>query len=565
MKKEIISFFSFAMVVCLFICGISIVFDPRDMSFNQEKVTFVTDGWFYSLEDGQMKAFKAPMKIQTTKEKPLEIHKTFHKSIPLGNSLGFRSSQQEIHVYLDDTEIYSYEKVEVVPTLPKSPASAWHIIELPEIHSGQVLKVTSVSPYKDYHGIVNEFMISSKSAIIFQIANEYFPTLFTSILVLALGVALTFYGVHIYRIRHSANFIYLGLFALLLGTWFFGESKYIQFFLGKVLLPYQMVFLSLALMPIPALLFFNNVLQPKSQRPYEVLCLVSITNFFAMVIAQTLGLIDFYQWVRLSHSIIFLDMLLVIWSMTEFIRTNTYKRAKFLLLGFGVFFIMGMINLFFFYIMYQNDDTLFLQIGTLLALIIIAKGEIEKNLELIQVGFEAAAFKKAAYTDSLTQIGNRYAFDLVLEEVAHKEPKDNIDNAICIIDVDGLKFANDTYGHWMGDQLICSMAKCLKSVFYGRGQCFRIGGDEFAVILRGDRPQLRGYLNNLKEEIMLNNMNCQCILSASWGMAFQTDTDENCIYETLQMADALMYLDKERKKERSNTVKGFRINSNKGV
>ncbi|WMI82183.1 diguanylate cyclase [Anaerotignum sp. MB30-C6] len=559
MRRAIISLFSMAMVICLLICGISVLFDPRDVSFNQEKVTYLTDGWFYQLEDGQEEAFKVPCKIQAAEGQPSEIYRTFYESIPEGVSLGFRSSQQEIVVSLGDEIIYSYGKTRAVPTMPDSPASAWHIVELPQIHSGQTLKIASLSPYRYYHGKINEMMLGSKSAILFHIATRYFPAFFTSALVLIIALALTFYGLYIYKIRHSANFLYIGVFALLLGTYFFAESKFAQFFFGKALLPYQMVFLSTALIPIPMLLFFSSALQPKEIRLYELLCCVTITNFFAMIMAQSLGFADFYEWLPLSHSIIFLSMLLVLWTMAELNQNDTYRGAKNLFLGISVFVLSGMLDIFFFYAMNQNDSIVFLQVGTLLSLIIITKGEINQNVELIQIGLEAAALKKAAYTDALTQIGNRYAFDLRLEELAQMEAKENIDNAICIIDVDGLKFANDTYGHWMGDQLICCMAQCLQSVFHDIGMCFRIGGDEFAVILRGKPEELQQYSSKLKEAIIKNNMASQCNLSASWGIAFQKDTEGNSIYEAFQIADVLMYQDKESKKEKRVNYESYAI------
>lgn len=560
MRKIMISLFSLGMIVCMIICGISVAFDPRDVGFNQEEVQILTDGWFYQRQDGQSQAFVPPGKVPTARGKPFEIYQTINQRIPDGICLGFRSSQQEVSVSVDDEVIYFYGKAESVPTMPSSPGSAWHIIALPPINPGQVIKISSLSPYGFFQGMINEIMLGSKSAILFHIAIQYFPALCSSTLVFILGFILVIYGLYIYKVRHSANFIYLGLFALLLGVWFFGESKFSQFFTGKILLPYQMVFLSTALIPIPALLFFSSALQPENQRVYEHLCSGIIINFFLMVVAQTLGLIDFYQWLPLCHLFIILSMLLVIHTLVTFNRDYSYRRAKFLFVGVSVFILFGITDIFLFYTTNNSDNTVLLQVGTLLSLGIIARGEFNKNLELIKIGFEASALKKAAFTDALTQVGNRYAFDQILEEMAQKEPVGDIDNAIFVIDVDGLKFANDTYGHWMGDQLICYMAECLTSVFCQEGKCFRIGGDEFAVVLRGQREELLSYSNKLRDAILLNNKESQYNLSASWGMAFQSETSQNSIQEAFKMADALMYQDKENKKQGQGYVRGMGIN-----
>lgn len=553
MKRIIIIIFSIALVASFLICGVSAAFDTRNLSFNQEKVTFLEDGWFYQTVDEQEKEFILPGKIPYASGKPFTIYRNFQEAVSAGNFLGFRSSQQEVFVSLDDEVIYSFEKAEEIPTLPKTPGNTWNIIPLPKIDAGQVLKITTVSVYKENSEKLNEIMLGSKSAILFHIAGNYIMAAFMSILVLLFASALIFYGGYIYKIRRSANLIYLGLFAFLLGAWFLGEARFLQFFYGNVLVNYQMVFLSIALMPIPSLLFLSSALQPKNERLYHLLCVIAGINFFAMVLAQTLGLADFYEWIPISHLIILLEMLLLLYTMVQSVCNHSYNKSKCLFLGFGVFLLFGMLNIVYFYVSDQYDSALLLRIGTLLALMIIVKGEINKNAVLIQIGMEGAAYKKAAYTDALTQLGNRYAFDMLLKELEQMESDERTENAICVLDVDGLKFANDSYGHWMGDQLICGMAECLQTVFSQIGNCFRIGGDEFAVVLRGDREEMKGYLNKLTKEITSNNMKGHCNLSASWGMAFQGDTLGHNIYETFQMADALMYQNKEGKKTTRET------------
>ncbi|AMJ40525.1 sensor domain-containing diguanylate cyclase [Anaerotignum propionicum] len=548
MKKVILLLFSVAIVLCVFICGISIQFDLRDLSFNQENITYLSKGWQYQTQDDQVREIILPSKIPGDAGKPFQLYRTFQEPVAAGTCLAFRSSHQEVLVTIDDKAIYSFEKPIEILTFPKSPGSAWNIITLPKIRAGQVIKISIHSFYDNYQEKIGEMMLGSKSAILFQIGFDYFPAVFMSILVIIFAVMLILYGVYLFKIRHTTNFLYLGLFAFLLGVWFFAESRFIQFFLGKILLTYQMVFLSIALMPIPGNLFISNALKPKNQHTYDQLAMVSIVNFFLMIIAQALGLVDFYEWMPLSHIIIVLTMILYLHTMAEHIRTGSVGKNRLLFLGFVVFLFFALLNIIYFYISDQFDSALLLRCGTLIALIIVAKGEVDKNLELIKIGMEAAAYKKAAFTDALTQLENRYAFDMYLEEISKEPHEDSMRNAICILDVDGLKFINDSYGHWMGDQLIRNMSECIETVFHDSGRCFRIGGDEFAIILKGEREELKSYLYQLRNEIIDRNINKHSFLSASWGLAFQSDTRGKSIYEAFQLADARMYQDKERKR-----------------
>ena len=81
-----------------------------------------------------------------------------------------------------------------------------------------------------------------------------------------------------------------------------------------------------------------------------------------------------------------------------------------------------------------------------------------------------------AYHDELTGIRGRRAFNEALLSLEQQY-------AIAIVDIDHFKKFNDTYGHDVGDQVLCMVAARISGVA-GGGQAFRCGGEEFAVIFR---------------------------------------------------------------------------------
>lgn len=81
-----------------------------------------------------------------------------------------------------------------------------------------------------------------------------------------------------------------------------------------------------------------------------------------------------------------------------------------------------------------------------------------------------------AYHDELTGIRGRRAFNEELLSLDHQY-------AIAIVDIDHFKKFNDTYGHDVGDQVLCMVAGRLSKVGHG-GQAFRCGGEEFAILFR---------------------------------------------------------------------------------
>ena len=77
---------------------------------------------------------------------------------------------------------------------------------------------------------------------------------------------------------------------------------------------------------------------------------------------------------------------------------------------------------------------------------------------------------KALYTDVLTGVYNRRAFEA--ERIVELEP------FVAIVDVDSLKWVNDTLGYRMGDAMLCSVAITLSAIF---DKVYRLSGDEFVV------------------------------------------------------------------------------------
>jgi len=89
--------------------------------------------------------------------------------------------------------------------------------------------------------------------------------------------------------------------------------------------------------------------------------------------------------------------------------------------------------------------------------------------------------KKLAETDQLTQLGNRQYFDQVLQH----EINEMNTYELALLDIDFFKKVNDNYGHHKGDEVLVKFSKLLQNHFE-ETCCFRWGGEEFAVIFKGD-------------------------------------------------------------------------------
>lgn len=93
---------------------------------------------------------------------------------------------------------------------------------------------------------------------------------------------------------------------------------------------------------------------------------------------------------------------------------------------------------------------------------------------------ESREVAQVAYIDALTGMGNRYKFNKVMaEKVLHTDQK----FALCFLDLDDFKHINDNMGHDAGDELLIQLAKRLAESLEGYGTVYRLGGDEYAMVI----------------------------------------------------------------------------------
>ncbi|MEM9303202.1 MAG: EAL domain-containing protein [Pseudomonadota bacterium] len=90
--------------------------------------------------------------------------------------------------------------------------------------------------------------------------------------------------------------------------------------------------------------------------------------------------------------------------------------------------------------------------------------------------------------DSLTKLSNRSHFEEELEQEVHRLKRSSQSSALLFVDLDRFKYINDTAGHVAGDRLLVEVARRLQQRLRMSDSLARIGGDEYAVILRNVHP-----------------------------------------------------------------------------
>lgn len=161
---------------------------------------------------------------------------------------------------------------------------------------------------------------------------------------------------------------------------------------------------------------------------------------------------------------------------------------------------------------------------------------------------QLAVMDELAHKDALTGLKNKAAYNEDTAKFEADIAQGSAEFAIIMIDVNFLKRVNDTYGHERGNEYLINAGKLVCSVF-GEEKVYRIGGDEFVVVLNRedlahcDRlvANLRGLIEKLRAD---KNLQAWEKVSAAVGVAYYDELIDKTAEEVFKRADADMYKNK---------------------
>lgn len=189
---------------------------------------------------------------------------------------------------------------------------------------------------------------------------------------------------------------------------------------------------------------------------------------------------------------------------------------------------------------------------SMLWLIVVQNRLIRAKNEAKKHSMKVRELSHRVFVDALTSVRNKGGYDdYILHLKERIKKKDVVEFGICMFDCDNLKVINDKYGHEKGDVYLKTAAKAICEVFQ-HSPVFRIGGDEFTLIL------LNEDFKNRTELINLFKVNCNTVneqakndweqIHISIGCAISELSNMASVDDVLRKADQLMYENKRKRK-----------------
>lgn len=159
--------------------------------------------------------------------------------------------------------------------------------------------------------------------------------------------------------------------------------------------------------------------------------------------------------------------------------------------------------------------------------------------QVLKEKYEKEKYIYTSNTDELTECLNRHAYEADIQKLDL-----NSEWVYISLDLNGLKQTNDKMGHSAGDELICAASSCMKFAFASYGKIYRIGGDEFVVLLNQSVSDLQHILKVFDSTISNWYGKYSNSISVSYGIVQSSEQEFDSILSVSKLADERMYKNK---------------------
>ena len=400
--------------------------------------------------------------------------------VPGGDTLFVQSKHCSVSVMSNGQPVYSLERGD--RSWMSTTGTVYDLIYLPEELTQLTITVTKL--YSNVSSSRATFSVGNGAEIFESLSRaSFFPTII-SITEIFIGLLLLIMW-HAFRKKVKSDsqkaLFYLALFSIAVGTWSLSGSVHFILIVNNQAAASATSFIALMFFVIPVVQFTRYYF---GYCPHfaDAVSLSAIISTIATTTLHLSGIAGFRQTLVVTHIHIAVISAFYIYSFTRFSLSGEQRHRKYLNIAASVI-LMGstLIDFIIFFIgnMQLSSAGRF---GFLIYFFILGTETIADSIHNLQESQNAEIYKRLAYKDNLTGLRNRNAYIDMEKNLLHADQY-----TIINFDLNDLKYCNDHLGHAYGDKYIADAAKIISEVFEQYGDCYRMGGDEFTVVIPPER------------------------------------------------------------------------------
>ena len=447
-------------------------------------------------------------------------------------------------VYLDDSKIYDLTTPQ--NGFSKSMGTQLRIIRIGKDLNGKTLKL-EIRPLWENHiqYSVLPMMIGNKSDIVWHILKSEQSEVIIDVIIIIFGFVLLLLAIIMrcseYEDDAGSKMFYLGMISVICGIYLACQFKVTYIIAPNGYLPYYFEFTSLMLIPVAVSLFIRTNVDGIIKKLYTAMSCIFVLNVLIQTIMNFVFKIDYKIMLFATHILIGLFEILILSTLIILFKK---KSIQYMLISIMFPIVGSVIDILKLYQVSGDKAIQFFSIGLYIFVLIQATQTVRQYMAKSRSHLKAEVYEHLAFTDGLTELNNRLSFENDINECIGKN------RPACIsIDLNNLKRANDTMGHSAGDILIRGIAAVLREAVGNDGKIYRIGGDEFVVLINDiTDDSIEKMLKRIEKCRVKYNEENNVNLDFAKGVSLYTEGDTT--FENLvARADAEMYRDKRLTKK----------------
>lgn len=462
--------------------------------------------------------------------------------------IAFRSFNSGVNVKINGQSIYSYG-LDEKPALGQYSGSVLCMVPVRPDYSGQRIEIElrDVPSVGDVYSLGDVYLGSWNMIIVSILWGSIDAVIFDFVMLLAAAGCLALFFYHMLTNRGQREWMYFHMasFIFLSALWTTTDTLIIQMATSHTLLyGYVLSFLSLMLLPQP-LLSIARELCPCGEIYFRRLQIVLWAYTAGAMGLYMTNSVNLFQVLPLLHVLLFAGGGGILFYSVKEYKTTRSLYAKYYLMSVGLLFVVMIVQVALFYQGERSDITGIFRHGLgVLAFCFMVIG-LQRVRSTIEQKSKMEMYKKMAYLDTMTGMKNRNAYSKQIENLLKKQGEYHSMQAL-MFDVNNLKQTNDTHGHDAGDRLIRAAAQVLHEVFPKEKMCYRIGGDEFLVLLKNRVVEEKALQEELFRKCKEVEEKHRIEISISMGCASMKteDGDDMDVLWLIQKADEKMYKNK---------------------
>ena len=464
----------------------------------------------FQLISGKMQELTGPWVVEAQGERQTNVTLPYDLGLEVGvrysastkipllaenqDTILLRASMQDLWVYLDDQLIHEHIQPASL-SLHMPPSSLWVLVDIPEDSIGKTLRIEYVSKVDEFSGVINEVHLDRKAMILHDLfVSQSFG--FAVFLLLALLGIISIGTSFAFKNAQDLRLFYLGFMSITSGIWVLAEARLMQYFIGN-----RFILGSLAYLMIPIIAFFFAlyikdaiITQEKSKKHLKYLAYLFLAIVLINVSLQISGVMVYIDMMQFMLPIILISAIYAAYLIVLEITVHNNEEAE-RFVKFTIILLVSLIlEIVSFFTRAFGSISSFFRIGVVIFFGMLAVDTFTYIRSNMRRRDETLLLEKLAYKDFLTGGFNRTAYERDVQNYLDTQKSFRL----ILLDLNELKHINDTYGHNQGDEAIRLVFNAMKTGFV-QGKNYRIGGDEFAVLIEDvDAIRFKDRLDNFQ-------------------------------------------------------------------